>query len=422
MLETHPATCPLNRIIDLDSLTSSILYAYLRSLKPPQKAFTPLYIPLLNIPEADVRIRPEFAALFQHANISASHLVTLDDLPPFERIEKVLDPASTCWILVDHNKLQGVLGSIYSGRVRGFIDHHVEENVGPQNTSLEPHEPRLVEKCGSCTSLVIRTFRTTWDAISTSSQSSGAAHAQGNSLVDDGMVRKRWEAQIAKLALASVLIDTADLTAEGKVEAADREAVQYLNAKIQSSPRDARTWDRKQFYKEINDAKTNIDGLEFNEILRKDYKEWTQNGTKLGISSVVKSFEFLTAKAQQSSSSRHTTTDAFDQAIDSFMRSKSLSIFAIMTAFTSPDQTFGRELFLQATNASSAAAVSRFSKSAGEELGLEDLHVPGISSSGGGDGSSPDDEEESKMTRKAWVQQNVAKSRKQVAPLLRAAI
>lgn len=236
------------------------------------------------------------------------------------------------------------------------------------------------------------------------------------------MVRKRWDAQIAKLALASVLIDTADLAAEGKVEAADREAVQYLNAKIQSSPRDARTWDRKQFYKEINDAKTNIDGLEFNEILRKDYKEWTQNGTKLGISSVVKPFEFLTAKAQQSSSSRHTTTDAFDQAIDSFMRSKSLSIFAIMTAFTSPDQTFRRELFLQATNASSAAAVSRFSKSAGEELGLADLHVPGISSSGGGDGSSPDGEEESKMTRKVWVQKNVAKSRKQVAPLLRAAI
>lgn len=410
-----------NESADLDSLTSSLLYAYLRSLNPPQKAFTPLYIPLLNIPEADVRIRPEFAALFQHANISASHLVTLDDLPPFGRIEHVLNPASTRWILVDHNKLQGALGSIYSGRVLGLIDHHGEENAVPQDTNPEP---RVVEKCGSCTSLVIRTFRTTWDVISTSSLSSGAAHAQGDSLVDDGMVRKSWDAQIAKLALASVLIDTADLAAEGKVEAADREAVQYLNAKIQSSPRDARTWDRKQFYQEINDAKTNLDGLEFDEILRKDYKEWTQNGTKLGISSVVKPFEFLTAKAQQSSSSQQTMTDAFNQAIDSFMRSKSLSIFAIMTAFISPDQTFRRELFIQAANnASSAAAVSRFSKSAGEELDLEDMHVPGVSSNGGGDdGSSSADDEESKMTRKAWVQKNVAKSRKQVAPLLRAAV
>lgn len=322
---------------------------------------------------------------------------------------------------MDHNKLQGALGSIYSGRVLGLIDHHGEENAVPQDTNPEP---RVVEKCGSCTSLVIRTFRTTWDAISTSSLSSGAAHAQGDSLVDDGMVRKSWDAQIAKLALASVLIDTADLAAEGKVEAADREAVQYLNAKIQSSPRDARTWDRKQFYQEINDAKTNLDGLEFDEILRKDYKEWTQNGTKLGISSVVKPFEFLTAKAQQSSSSQQTMTDAFSQAIDSFMRSKSLSIFAIMTAFISPDQTFRRELFIQATNnASSAAAVSRFSKSA-RELDLEDMHIPGVSSSGGGDdgSSSADDEESSKMTRKAWVQKNVAKSRKQVAPLLRAAV
>lgn len=404
---TYVMVGKLKRIIDLDSLTSSLLYAYLRSLNPPQKAFTSLYIPLLNIPEADIRIRPEFTALFQHANISASHLVTLDDLPPFERIEDVLKPANTRWILVDHNKLQGTLGSIYSSRVRGLIDHHEEENAVPHDTNPEP---RVIEKCGSCTSLVIRTCKTTWDAISTSALSSGAGHAQGDSLVDDSTVRKGWDAQIAKLALASVLIDTSDLAAEDKVEAADREAVQYLSAKIQSSPRDARTWDRKQFYNEINDTKTNIDGLEFHEILRKDYKEWNENGIKLGISSVVKPLEFLTAKAPQSSS-----CDPFDQAIHNFIHSKSLTLFVIMTAFTSPEQhTFRRQLFLQATTPSSSAALSRFSKSAETQLGLAELHVSGVGSSGKGGGEAG--------RREIWMQTNVAKSRKQVAPLLRAAL
>lgn len=362
-----------------------------------------------------MRIRPEFAALFQHANISASHLVTLDDLPPLEQIGDVLKPADTRWILVDHNKLQGTLGSIYSTRVLGVIDHHVEENAVPSDTNPEP---RVVEKCGSCTSLVVRTFRTTWDAISTASLSSGAAHAQGDSLVDDSIVRKSWDAQIAKLALASVLIDTTNLASEHKVEAADREAAQYLSAKIQSSPMYAQTWDREQFYEEIDDAKKNIDGLELDEIFRKDYKEWTENETKLGISCVVKPLEFLTAKAR-SFQQHDSADDGFEHAVDKFIRSKSLSVFAIMTASKSPDRPFGRELFLQATNTSSAAAIAKFSKSAREELGLEEVHVSGIGS--GRDGSSGSDNKEP-LTRKVWAQKNVAKSRKQVAPLLRAAI
>ncbi|MCJ1467501.1 Exopolyphosphatase [Pseudocyphellaria aurata] len=408
--QSHKVTIVVgNESADLDSLTSSLLYSYLRSLNPPPKAFTPLYIPLLNIPEADLRIRPEFAALFERANISASHLVTLDDLSPLERIGDVLKPANTRWILVDHNKLQGALGSIYSSRVRGVIDHHEEENVITQDTNPEP---RVVEKCGSCTSLVVRTFRTTWDAISTASLSSGAAHAQGDSLVDDSMVRKSWDAQIAKLALASVLIDTTNLTSEHKVEAADREAAQYLSAKIQSSPTYAQIWDQERFYEEINRAKQNIDGLELDEILRKDYKEWTENETRLGISSVVKPLEFLTATAR--SSNQPDAVDAFEQAADKFIRSKSLSIFAIMTASKSPDRPFGRELFLQATDTSSAAAVAKFFTGAREELELEDVHVSGI-----GDGSSNNDRAEL-WTRKVWAQRNVGKSRKQVAPLLRA--
>lgn len=255
---------------------------------------------------------------------------------------------------------------------------------------------------------------------------SSPVEAQDSDAHDNAIVTKSWDAQIAKLALASILVDTVYMTAEDVVEAADREAAQHLNVTIRSFPGNGWEWDQKKFYEEINDAKTNIEGFEFDEILRKDYKEWTYDGTKFGISSVAKPLEFVSGKARQSSTSPTPSaiTDAFDQAIETFMQSKSLSIFAIMTIFQSPGQPLRRELFLQATNTSSAAAISRrFAETASETLGLDPVHVPGIGAGeNGDDGSSADGDKELGMTRKVWSQEKTWESRKQVAPLLSAAI
>lgn len=209
---------------DLDSFTSSVLYAYFRSLHPPKDAFTPLYIPLLNIPASDISLRPEFLKLFHYANISLSHIITLDDLPLASNLSKELPPANTRWILVDHNRLQGIQGSLYADRVHGVIDHHEEENAVPEDTAPEP---RVVEKIGSCSSLVIRTFKSTWDTVASTSLSSGAAHAQSSdSTIDDSVVTQGWDAQIAKLALGSILEDTSNLKSESKTTSVDREAVE----------------------------------------------------------------------------------------------------------------------------------------------------------------------------------------------------
>ena len=67
--------------------------------------------------------------------------------------------------------------------------------------------------------------------------------------------------------------------------------MEYLEAKIQMSTKDARTWDRTKFYKEITAAKKDIESIALDGILRKDYKQWTENGMKLGMSSVVKPLE-----------------------------------------------------------------------------------------------------------------------------------
>lgn len=223
-----------------------------------------------------------------------------------------------------------------------------------------------------------------------------------------------WDAQVAKLALASVLIDTANLTAEGKVEAVDREAVEYLEAKILMSAREARTWERGRFYEEIERAKSDIGALELGDVLRKDYKAWREGGKALGISSVVKPLQFLVEKAKVEASDK-SEREAFDKAIESFMNERDLALYAIMTTSTTSSGQFQRELLLQARPDGTSAA-QKFVEQASSELGLEALN----SSSGDSDDSFKPMGAQS--YRKFWLQKEVGKSRKQVAPLLRMAM
>ena len=389
---------------DLDSFSSSLLYAYLRSTAPPAGAFSPVYIPLLNIPQSGIRLRPEFAVACQYAGITTSSLLNLDDIEAGFK-----QPDRTRWILVDHNKLQGSLGSQYSEYVSGVIDHHDEEHAVP---STPTPEPRIVGKAGSCTSLIIRRFRATWDAISDMSISSGAGHGQGNFAVNDSAYTQIWDAQIAKLALASILIDTANLTAPGKVEDVDRQAVRYLDAKINLSPKDAKSWDRTAFFNEITSAKTDIEHLSLEEILIKHYKEWTEKGHKLRISSVVKPLAFLVRKGADDDSSSQT----LEQVIHDFMTAHDLSLYAIMTAYKSEMGQFQRELLLQANNEPAFAAAEHFSKTAVQDLGLEVLNIDGVAKQVQPHSSSD------KPWRYYWMQGDLTKSRKQVAPMLREAL
>ena len=361
---------------------------------PPPDGFSPIYVPLLNIPASALRLRPEFTAVCAHANIPIDRLITLDDLPsPSKPLLNIR------WILVDHNKLQGDLGNQYSSRVQGVIDHHEEENAVPGNTDPEP---RVIETCGSCTSLVLRQCKSSWNSISSSSLSTGAAHGQGESAINDSAVTQGWDAQVAQLALASILVDTANLTASGKVKQVDRDSVDYLEGKIHISPKDARTWNRDRYYKEIDEAKRNISSLSFTEILIKDYKGWTEHGAKLGISSIVKPLEFLVQKASEENS------PSFEDQLQGFMDDRDLSVFAIMTTSTSSESEFKRELLVQARSSASSSAIS-FAEQGAREFQLEYIGIEGI----------PIRDKPGQSWRNTWLQKDVSKSRKQVAPLLR---
>jgi exopolyphosphatase len=378
-------------------------------MSPPKNAFTPLYVPITNISASDIQLRPEYLAVFKHANIEPGHLITLDDLPPLSDIRHKLAPENTKWILVDHNALQGQLGTIYSERVAGVIDHHDDEGKVPKDTG---DEPRIIEKSGSCTSLIANYCRPTWDELSEAALSSSAAHAQGESLSDDSAVVKRWDAAAAQLGLASILIDTANLHDENKTTEHDRKAVVYLEAKVMMCPQLSMTFDRTTFYDEIDTAKKDIGALKLQDILRKDYKQWDQSSLKLGISSVVKNVDFLVEKASDEANAQ-SGSDAFLGAIDQFSKERELDLFTLMTTSTSSAGEFQREILLWAFTERGISAAKTFATDSSDELGLEDWQdIPSLSDATCNEG----------QWRKIWWQRQVQHSRKRVAPLLRNAM
>ena len=376
---------------DLDCLTSSLLYAWIRSEAPPFRAFTPFYIPITNIVKADIVLRPEFSKVLAYANLTTDHLITLDDLQTRRGELDLLEPHQTKWVLVDHNASQGMLGKRYAHRVGGVIDHHQEENQVPQDTGSEP---RIVENAGSCTSLVTNYVRESWTKLSSASHENDATELL-------------WDAQVAKMALASILIDTVNLTDPSKVTKHDHDAVQFLEAKVLEHPTTANTYNRQTLYEEISGAKQEIGQLCLIDILRKDYKEWTENGKKLGISSVVKPLDFLLSKAGQEMDLPE--ADAFNVVIGKFCEQRHLDLYATMTAFSDDSNEFRRELFLRSSTDSCNSMAERFERDAKDELGLTAWDGARLA-------------ERSGDWQKAWKQGRTQQTRKQVSPLLREAM
>lgn len=295
-----------------------------------------------------------------------------------------------------------------SFRTVGCIDHHVDENFMPSVDEIPEGQPMIIQPGpGSCASLITRELQQ----------------------------RKLWDTtpemlQVAKLALSAVLIDTSNLTAEGKVTDVDRMAVELLQYQIEGESQAAANakgdWEIEAFYKSILHAKQNsLDLLSLDEILDRDYKDWTETSqssgktVKTGFCSVVKPMRWIVQKAGG--------PEKFLDDVRLFAASaeKELDVLVIMTAFTGTNDKFCRELFVRVTgdNESAAKGVKRFVAQSSHHLGLIEWspldweEIPELT----GDCLSTLNEE-FPLWRRLWVQTNAAGSRKQVAPLLRGAI
>ncbi|KAH7324665.1 hypothetical protein B0I35DRAFT_348895 [Stachybotrys elegans] len=351
-----------NEAADLDSLCSAVVLAYIRSNSAPHT----LHVPLSNIPRADLALRTEMAAVLRHAGLAPADLLTLSDLP------SSLGPEDARWLLVDHNALTGPLAR-FADEVVGCIDHHVDEGVIASDA-----QPRIIEPCGSCISLIVHENRETWDEISAMDVEDGDAVAEDNKLV--------------KLALAPILIDTVNLTVASKVKDKDVSSLKYLQGKLQGE-----AFDLNAYFEEIAKVQQDISQLSLRDILRKDYKEWDESGIKLGISSVPQLLDYLV--------SRDGGAEALLDALKSWAEERSLDVVSIMTA-SYRDNDFYRELLVWGLSADGKAAVEEF-VNVGQSLNLQPWQDGNLNHQG---------------DRMAWHQGDRSSSRKQVAPLLRKAM
>lgn len=253
--------------VDLDSIASAIVLAYIGSSAPPNTPLTnvsvnrhqptyqypPLYIPVINATSRDIKDRHEIFAVLRHASLNPEHLISLDDLevdPPAglnpDNTSK-LQPQLTRLILMGHTKLTGRLSPEYDDCMVGYISNNKDQ---PDIPKLNSSEPQITMKTGSSTSLVVNHYHTSWNELSMGGSTSAVGSAQDDAAVgfDDTRMRQTWDAQVAKLALAGILVSTKNMTDQDRTTEQDVKACEYLEAKIGLSDV---SWDRNTFFESI---------------------------------------------------------------------------------------------------------------------------------------------------------------------------
>jgi exopolyphosphatase len=347
-----------NESADLDSCASSILTAYFyhQSLdKAPTNAFRPdAVIPLLNIPREDLDLRPELLYLLSKLDVNASNLFCLDDLTKLVS-DGTLVKSNCHAFLVDFNRLTGTLADLIDDRVVGVLDHHDDEGY------YKSANPRIVQKTGSCSSLVVNYWNKQLSGLPTK---------------DEGLLQ---------LACAPLLVDTANLTS--KVEKPDLESFELLKKLSEEFPYDS-------FFQTIQKHKKNLEGMSGRDILRKDYKQWDNEGSttklRLGISSVQQSLDWLLNEHKR-----------FDKDILSSARERDVDVYVVMTSFIKDDK-FSRELIIYPIANNTKQLIDEFLVEAKEKFQLEPKESRIINSD-----------------VMVFNQFDTKSSRKQVGPLLR---
>ncbi|KAJ7481636.1 exopolyphosphatase [Mycena latifolia] len=241
-----------NEAGDLDSVASSIAYAWIQSEIQKRPS-----IPLIQIAQDDLSLRAEnlHALTLAGINDPAQQLLSMteiQDVKPF--------PSST-FALVDHNRLGGSFSfENPNATVIAIIDHHEDEHLYPDS------DPRKVAPAGSCSSHV------------------------ANLYPKDAEIPK----ELATLLLSAILIDTGGLRAGGKAVQADHDAASYLIPlstladSISSSTLSVvskRSPSNPEIFSDIPEVKRLSDDLAYKksdvshlgawDLLRRDYKEYT---------------------------------------------------------------------------------------------------------------------------------------------------
>ncbi|ODV85623.1 hypothetical protein CANARDRAFT_184063, partial [[Candida] arabinofermentans NRRL YB-2248] len=288
-----------NQSCDLDSAVSSHTYALLGGSKIDNDE---LVIPLLNINRVDLKIRKDVHKLFQDCGFNMNDIFCIDDFKNVFVGGGGLK-FSINLILTDHNSPQGdfikSLINDYDAKVVGIIDHHFDEG------EFKDAKLRIIQECGSCTSLVIKEL-----------------HDNNSKLFND------VDSDLRKFCVMPILMDTSYL--KRRVCEVDLQSVKLLVGDFNIY---------SQYYNNINDAKNDLNGFTMIDILKKDYKcldvDVGDGDLKIGVSSIPDSFSNIYKQ--------HDINDII-QGLKDWKIENDLKFVVFMTSFNTNDGEFKREL------------------------------------------------------------------------------
>jgi exopolyphosphatase len=228
-----------NESADLDSVVSSLVYAYYLHHRSTDE--NKCILPLINMPSAHFRLKPEIAFWLDEAGVDIRHLIFSDgvDLNDWDAKGQLRVT------LVDHNVLSPSQ-SYLQDAVFEVIDHHYAED------QPFPRLERLViEPVGSTATLVAECILDTMPE-----------------LIDD---------TLAKFLLGPILLDTVNLD-RSKGRCQDKDILIALRLlTISPLPRD-------EVFVELMTKKSDVSGLQAEELFIRDVKTWTVSDFRFAIS------------------------------------------------------------------------------------------------------------------------------------------
>ena len=223
-----------NQAADLDSIACCVSLAVSRDDTP--------FIP---IPREELRLRSEAVWLLDQCSVDTASLAFLGELNP-ESFDQV--------VLVDHNLLSPEFSAL-TPNITEIIDHHKDECKLATAKTIAP--------CGSCASLV------------------------GQRLLEGGNTAASTQLalppDLAKLLLGAILIDTRCL--------AQRHPTTELDRRVAAQLAQVAGCDSRALYDQLWKRKSDLSVFTSEELLRKDYKEITAGGLKVGFCAIYGALE-----------------------------------------------------------------------------------------------------------------------------------
>eukprot|EP00127_Corallochytrium_limacisporum_P003976 Clim_evm25s156 gene=Clim_evmTU25s156 len=341
-----------NESADQDSVVSALAAAYTGFLT--SKGDNEVHIPVVQIPMEDIHLRPNIDFLFRKCDMDAENLFFIDDLPA----EDLVNAPGLEIVLLDHNALHRKFGNI-GDKVTKIIDHHEDAGAHPQAV-------RIIEKVGSCSSLVMEELNQSWSGDITT------------------------EHELCTMAHGTILLDTACMKPEAqRATEKDIAMANILRKGVLEKMSD------QDFFDQLQRARADTSTFSVKQLLRMDYKQTSPNGrSRVGISSINETVEEFKKRVGDGKS--------LERVMAEFQTKHKLDALIVMSSFVDEKKQFHREILFSGENDLTEALIKHLQETGEQKIVVESLNDPEVP--------------------KAYKQLNLVVSRKVILPSVEAYI